>query len=62
MKIEFYCDAGANIHSRRKETFSLDDLGITAEEWAEMDEDARYKMAEEWAWEKLSIGCHEVKE
>ena len=61
MKIELYCNSGANIHSCRKEILDLEkDYGINDEEWAEMSDDEKYNMAEEWAFERLEIGYKEI--
>lgn len=60
MKVTYYCNSGANIHSTRKETFDTeDDLGYTDEEWANLSEDDKYQLAEEWASERLEIGILE---
>ena len=56
-KVTFYCDSGANIHSCREDTFDTEkDLGLDPGEWEEMSDDQKYKMAEEWAWERIEIG------
>lgn len=61
MKIEVWCDSGANIHSRRKEVFDLeDDFGITEEEWNDYTEKQKYELAEEWANDRLDIGFREL--
>lgn len=60
MKIRFYCDNGANIHSRKQETFSLSDLGLTEEEWREMTEEGKIKMVEEWMWDSMEVGFEEL--
>lgn len=57
MKIRFFCDSGANIHSCREEILDpVEDLGLDEGEWEDMDEQERYRMAEEWAWDRLEIG------
>jgi len=33
MKIRFWCDSGANIHSCREEVANIEQLGFTEEEW-----------------------------
>lgn len=52
MKVRFICDSGANIHSANKSEWMdvEEDLNISPEEWEEMSEKEKYKMAEEWAW------------
>jgi hypothetical protein len=61
MRIKFWCDNGANIHSKRTETCTLDDLGLTDEEWSEMDEDQRNEFVKDWAFERFDYGYEEVK-
>ena len=57
MKIKFFCNSGANIHSCRRETLdTVDDLGLQEGEWETLSDDEKDKMAEEWAWNKLEIG------
>jgi hypothetical protein len=61
MKVKFWCDSGANIHSEKSEVVDLGEWGISEEEWATYTEDDKYKLAEEWAWNGgLGIGVEEV--
>lgn len=56
MKVKFYCDSGANIHSRRAETIdTVADLGMEEGEWESMSDDAKQKVVDEWAYERLEI-------
>lgn len=58
MKVQFYVDSGANIHSCRKSGW-LDivaDLRYEEGEWEQLSEDEKYKVAEQWASEYLEIG------
>lgn len=55
MKITFVVDNGANIHSARKETYELEELGIEQDEWDEMDDDARYQLAEDMMMQHVEI-------
>ena len=60
--VTFYCDSGANIHSRREECFdTVKDLRLDVGEWEEMDEGERYTLVEEWANERLEIGYESDK-
>lgn len=62
MKVQYYCDSGANIHSARKETFDTEtDLGFTDEEWNEISDDDKDDMVKEWAYERLEYGFKEIK-
>lgn len=56
MKIQFWCDNNANIHSKKTETFTLDQLGIEENDWKEMSEDERYAMVHEWAMQEFEYG------
>ena len=61
MKIKLWCDSGANIHSCREKVMDLEkDLGITEEEWKEMDEEQKFEVAFAWANDRLDIGYAEV--
>jgi len=59
MKITFYCDSGANIHSKREESFSVEDLGYTEEEWLALSDEEKQQEADIWANERLEIGYDE---
>lgn len=62
MKVKFYCDNGANIHSERTEIFDVEtQLGYTLEEWCEFDEDTKYEIVHEWAVQHFSYGYEELK-
>ncbi|CAL9977351.1 hypothetical protein VPHF99_0218 [Vibrio phage F99] len=57
MKVKFYCDSGANIHSCREEVVDLvEDWGMTPEECAELTEDGKLELAQDWANDRLDIG------
>ena len=57
MKVKFYCDSGANIHSCREEEIDLvEDWGMTQEECEALTEDEKLELAKEWAYERLDIG------
>ncbi|AGG57956.1 hypothetical protein VPBG_00184 [Vibrio phage helene 12B3] len=57
MKVKFYCDSGANIHSCREEVVdSVEDWGMTPEECAELTEDDKLELALDWANDRLDIG------
>ena len=56
-KVQFFLDNGANIHSLRKSGI-LDtekDLCLDAGEWEGMTDDEKYKVAEDWAADKIEI-------
>ena len=63
-KVQFWCDSGANIHSCRKsgELDTVRDLGLEEGEWEQLSEDEKYKLADEWACERLEVGYTEVRE
>ena len=53
MKIKFWCDNNANIHSRRSDVFTPDDLGYTEEEWREMTEEEKHECVKDWAMDRF---------
>jgi hypothetical protein len=55
-KIRFWCDSGANIHSMRKGTTTLDELGLTEAEWLAMTDDERDELMRDIACERLDWG------
>ncbi len=61
MKVKFWCDSGANIHSMNSEIIDIkEDFDVTDEEWAEMDDDEKWDMAKNWANDAgLEIGYSE---
>jgi hypothetical protein len=60
MKVKFFCNSGANIHSTREETLDTKDLGLEDEEWEQLTDDEKYKEAEIWANDRLEIGYEEL--
>lgn len=54
--IKYWCDSGANIHSCRKGTTTLDELGMTEEEWNEMSDNERDDLMREIACERMDWG------
>ena len=57
MKVKFYCDSGANIHSCREEIVDLvEEWGMTKEECEALTEDEKIELAMEWANERLDVG------
>jgi len=57
MKVTFYCDNGANIHSCRKATFdTVNDLGLEEGEWETLSDSEKFQLANEWANDKIDIG------
>jgi hypothetical protein len=60
LKFEVWCDSGANIHSNRKQTVTLDDIGLTDEEWLEMSEEDREETMREIAQDRLDWGYRQI--
>lgn len=55
-KVKFFCNSGANIHSCRKQVVdTVKDLGLDEGEWESMSDEEKYKVAEEWAQDRLEI-------
>lgn len=59
MKIVFWHDNNANIHSRAEETYTPEKLGLTEEEWKALTEDEKYEMVKEWALQNFDYGYRE---
>lgn len=62
MKFKVWCDSGANVHSCRTETVTLDELGLSDEEWAEMTESERDGFMRDVAFSRLDWGYAEEDE
>lgn len=60
MKLRIWCDSGANAHSKREETISLEDICLTKDEWEKMDEKQREDAVKEVAFSQLDWGYAEV--
>lgn len=60
MKVRFYCDSGANIHSCRDEIFdTVEDLGLEDGEWEKMDDEAKEECVKDWMSDHLDYGWEE---
>jgi hypothetical protein len=57
-----WCDSGANIHSCWEDKYSLEDLGLTNEEWEDMTEDEKDRFMQDIAFDRLDWGYAEVTE
>ena len=55
-KIKYWCNSGANIHSCRKGTTTLDELGLTEEEWHAMSDEDRDNLMRDIALDRLDWG------
>ncbi len=60
MKLRIWCDSGANARSKREEIISLEDIGLTKEEWDKMDGKQRDDAVKEVAFAQLDWGYVEV--
>jgi len=61
MKFKVWLDSGANIHSRRETTISLDDIGISDDEWNQMTEADRDEVMRDVAFERSDWGYVETE-
>ena len=61
MKVKFYVDSGANIHSNNESDWfdTVEDLGMEEGEWEEMSCDEKLREVELWASNYLDIGFEE---
>lgn len=60
-RFKVYLDSGANIHSKYEQVVELDDIGLTDEEWNEMNEKQRDEVMKEVAWERMEWGYDEIE-
>jgi hypothetical protein len=61
MKVKFYVDSGANIHSQRSQILdTVKDLGMQEGEWESMPEDERHEYVDAWVSEKIEQGYEEI--
>lgn len=60
-RFKVYLDSGANIHSKYEQVVELDDIGLTDEEWNEMNEKQRDEVMKEVAWEQMEWGYDEIE-
>lgn len=64
MKVNFYVDSGANIHSSNESDWfdTVEDLGMEEGEWEEMSDDARYEEVRLWSLNYVDMGYEEKEE
>ena len=60
MKIKVYIDSGANIHSRRTEIVTPEEIGTTEEEWKAMSEEEKEELAKPIAFDRLDWGWEDI--
>jgi hypothetical protein len=60
MKIKFYCDSGANIHSRREEIIDTADLGLEEGEWEKLTDKQKEEHVQDWNSGHLEYGWMDV--
>ena len=57
MKFKVWLNSGANIHSTRTITLDLEkDLGMSDEEWNDMDEESQEQLMKDIAFERSDWG------
>lgn len=62
IKLKIWCDSGANIHSCRKETVTVEELGYTDEEWNDLSEQDQEEAAKDVAFAQLDWGFVECND
>lgn len=64
MKVKFFVDSGANIHSNNESEWfdPVEDLGMEEGEWESMSDEDKYKEAEMWVSNYLEIGYEEKED
>ncbi|MGL5284488.1 MAG: DUF7167 family protein [Plesiomonas shigelloides] len=61
-KVEYWLDSGANVYSCRRGFVSLEDeLGMTVEEWNNLNDNEKDELMREYAWENMDWG-YELRE
>ena len=61
-KFKVWLDSGANIHSEYSVKISLDDIGISDEEWDEMLDDERDEVMRDIAFDRAGWGYREIND
>ena len=59
-KIKVWLDSGANIHSKYEQVIDLADLGISTEEWDNMNDVEREALLQDIAFETLEWGWEDA--
>ena len=60
MKVRFYCDSGANIHSCREEIIdTVQDLGLDEGEWEKLPDEIKGEHVKDWMSGHLDWGWDE---
>ena len=61
-KVKVWLDSGASTHSEYSVKISLDDIGISDEEWDEMSDDERDEVMRDIAFDRASWGYREIND
>lgn len=59
-KFKYWLDSGANIHSMRQDTVTLEEMGLTDEEFDEMPDEQKEELFRDYAFERAEWGWEEV--
>lgn len=59
-KFEVWLDSGANHASCKKEVLTLDDIGLSEDEWNSMNDEERDENMRDIAFETLEWGWKEI--
>lgn len=59
-KFKVWLDSGANIHSKREQTISLEEIGIEDDEWERMTEEEQDEAMKEVAFDYADWGYQEL--
>lgn len=60
IRIHYWLDSGANIHSCYEDETTTDELGIPDSEWREMTEEQKDEVMRELAWERSDWGWRDL--
>lgn len=61
MKFKVWLDSGANAHSCYEQEVSLEDMGVTREQWDEWSEEYKDDYMRDFAWNRMEWGYAEIE-
>lgn len=59
-KFKVWLDSGANIHSKRQQEVTLEDIGFTSEEWGALEESEQEEVMRNIAFDHSDWGYAEI--
>lgn len=62
MKFKVWLDSGANIHSCYDQEITLQEIGVSEEDWQGMTEDEQEEVMRDIAWSRMDWGYREIED